>query len=82
MRKTLIGKDEEFLFSQLGYDKESLTERKKNFDIAVNEEKRVRFTEKLTNLDTGKIQYFTRYYQPLYTKGRISGISTTTENQG
>jgi len=74
LRKELIGKDDDFLFGKLGIRTECLDNRKRYFREALTEQKRIGFTEKLNYKYENKTKYYKCYFQPLFTKNKLSGM--------
>ena len=66
LRSSIIGKDDAYLFNQLGISKDCGEERKIYFEKAIKEKKRVRFTEKLFIPEKNKTLYYKRFFQPLF----------------
>jgi diguanylate cyclase (GGDEF)-like protein len=66
LRKTIIGKDDSYLFKKLGISLDCHEERKLYFEKAIKEKKRIRFTEKLFIPDKNKTLYYKRFFQPLF----------------
>ena len=77
LRKTIIGKDDDFLFDQAGFNPESLETRKYNLDRVIKEKRIIRFTEKLYVERRNKYLYYKRSYQPIFSdpkQEKLSGI--------
>lgn len=66
LRTAVIGKDDEFYFSQAGLQLESLETRKENFQRTLQEKRIIRFTEKLFVPDRNKYLYYKRSFQPIF----------------
>ena len=67
LRDSIIGKDDSYLFKKLGISLDCSEERKLNFEKAIKEKKRIRFTEKLLIPEKNKTLYYKRFFQPLFT---------------
>lgn len=74
LRKDVLGKNDSYLFQKLGISVLCAEDRKKHFKIAVEEKKRVRFTEKLIMPVSGKTKYYKRILQPILKNDKIYGV--------
>lgn len=66
LRKSIIGKDDSYLFKKLGISSDCHEERKLHFEKAISEKKKIRFTEKLLIPEKNKTLYYKRFFQPLF----------------
>lgn len=76
LRKSIIGKDDSYLFKQLGISLDCHEERKLHFEKAIREKKRIRFTEKLLIPEKNKTLYYKRFFQPLFTDNEEQEVNS------
>ncbi|MBN2709111.1 MAG: EAL domain-containing protein [Calditrichaceae bacterium] len=77
MARAIIGKDDLYYFTVAGIYEECAGERKHQFERALAERKITRFTERLEYKNTGKVLYYKRFFQPMYSRNgkKITGMS-------
>jgi diguanylate cyclase (GGDEF)-like protein len=74
LRKKIIGNDDKYLFNKLGISPECIELRMNHFQEVIEEEKGIRFIEKLLFTETNRTRYYKRYLYPLYEDGKLSGV--------
>jgi len=76
LRSLIIGKDDAYLFNELGISVDCNEERKVHFEKAVKEKKRIRFTEKLFIPEKNRTLYYKRFFQPLFSDDKKKEVSS------
>ena len=77
LRSSVIGKDDDYFFKKVGINAECAEKRKVNFLKTLEQKRTLRFTEKLEYTEKKKIQYYKRYFQPIFSnenRNEISGV--------
>ncbi|MGD9486438.1 MAG: putative bifunctional diguanylate cyclase/phosphodiesterase [Calditrichaceae bacterium] len=75
LRKSILGKDDDYFFKLMGISSDSSQKRKENFARVLTEKKTIRFTEELYFHDKNKSLYYKRYYQPIFKDSESKEIS-------
>ncbi len=75
LRKSILGKDDDYYFKLMGISSDSSLKRKENFARVLTEKKTIRFTEELYFHEKNKSLYYKRYYQPIFKDGESKEIS-------
>jgi diguanylate cyclase (GGDEF)-like protein len=66
--QTLIGKDDSYYFDKIGISKNCISKRNENFQRTLKEKKTINFTEKLYYPAKERTFYYSRYFQPIFSK--------------
>ena len=74
-RAQVIGKDDAYYFDLIGISEECIEKRKEMFHQVIQEQRQVRFTEKLIFPGINKTVYYKRSFQPVFKKGRKNRLS-------
>ncbi|MGD9900861.1 MAG: putative bifunctional diguanylate cyclase/phosphodiesterase [Calditrichaceae bacterium] len=75
LRKSILGKDDDYFFKLMGISSDSSLKRKENFARVLTEKKTIRFTEELYFHEKNKSLYYKRYYQPIFKDNESKEIS-------
>jgi diguanylate cyclase (GGDEF)-like protein len=75
IREQVIGHDDNFYFDLIGISEDCLEKRKEMFNQVIQEQRQVRFTEKLIFPEINKTVYYKRSFQPVFKKGKQNQLS-------
>jgi len=70
----IIGNNDFYYFKQAGIAAECAQKRSDLFNQVIEEQKEVRFTEKLINTQTNKTRYYKRYFQPIFVDNKMTEV--------
>lgn len=75
LQRSLLGKNDEYFFKQIGISLEAVENRKKFFEQAIKEKRTIGFTEKLHISAEKRILYYKRYFRPIFSNRETKEIS-------
>ena len=75
IREQVIGQDDNYYFDLVGISEECIEKRKEMFNQVIQEQRQVRFTEKLIFPEINKTVYYKRSFQPVFKKGKQNQLS-------